>query len=203
MEAGAVHPRYTNESTHLPGSESSRTNERTIIDFLPHAARKWALESLEKGQLDNNFTEKEAQLLTLFRLWRIAAHEEAHAYVVTALGGTVVEKSVIPEGNSLGHTTFRPPHTSDAIALLIFYIATAAASEHGEEMVGEHDHRGCGGDRAQMSLYARLGERWTNGRWKASELLSAGKNKARVIISALSPSYLHDKAMNLAKSGKQ
>lgn len=200
VEARAVHHEQPPEAT--TGSPTPENqNSSNLIEFMPIASKKWAERKIQNNP---NLPQEAsaAQLLLLWRLWKIAAHEEAHAHVIRELGGTVKKRSVIPEGNSSGRTEFTPPSRrittkSDILALCIFYIASAAASEYGEEMIGEHNHTGCTGDRGMINHFATLCEIYTGGTYTKEYAESEGRRQSRIALCSLPQETLEYRADHL------
>lgn len=169
------------------------------LQILPLRTLRWVERRQKENPLPDHIVHSSTNILLAFNVWDIAVHEEAHAHVISELGGQVQKKSVIPEGNSEGRTIFRPPDmpmtkASDLIALYIFYIAAAAASEYGEEMVHNKDHRGCCGDRGMIEAYAQAGEKISKGVWTKGQLEAEGRSRSRRALSCLPVSTLEKRA---------
>lgn len=202
LEVKLDHTQHAPEATtgsHSPEKKISNFNPK---EWMPVASHEWTEEALDhKPQLQFSSPQ---QLLLLWRLWKIAAHEEAHAHVVRSLGGEVIKRSVVPEGNSGGRTIFRPPFQhvtskSDVLALCIFYIASAAASEYGEDMIGEHNHGGCRGDRGMIEYYSKVCEIYTGGTYSGSYAESEGRRQSRLALCSLPLNELESRAHDLAE----
>jgi hypothetical protein len=166
---------------------------------LAEMYQKWIANRYQEGNLTIDDLNQPQKLILMQEREPVSQHETAHEFVARSLGWNVTSVTIVPKGNVLGATYMTPRSGKSTQEIISDFITISLASYVGEEMFGNHDHRGCGSDLAKAKYFARFYNHFfCNENSSDSQILSTSFSKASSILSGKHNS-MHQNSINLLK----
>lgn len=177
-----------------------RLQTDAALNYLDPSTKGWAFKRHELGILSDSELQRTADL----KIWQerepVAIHEEGHVAVARYFRWSLILKSVIPDGNTLGVTKTTPNPSTPESDVVLQAISVSAAGEVAEESFGL-SHDGCGFDRGRQRWLGALYKRLTGTLQSVESIVDHQRSKARSIIGGIGETFLRNNAMKLAKAG--